>query len=186
MAEFDVDHLVRACLEALAGDDPVDAIRKVVGRAVSDPAALRRAFPVPVDPADDGILHRSDDLSVFTALFPQGFATGLHEHTMTAVIGVWAGYEDNHLYRIEGDALSADEVRRVGVGEVIVLDPGIAHDVHAPNDTWCAALHVYLGDLIAVPRREWDAVDAAPHPLDGQSQEDRWLGAAVATGLVAG
>lgn len=89
---FDAEQFVAECLTALRKSEPTIALGQVVSRAVSTPASLNARFPVPLDPDDDGILHRSDELTVTGAIFPRGFTTGIHNHTMPAVIGVWTGF----------------------------------------------------------------------------------------------
>jgi len=182
---FDVDRFVADCLDAAATDDPVPALRDLMERAVSNPQALRDRFPVPVDPHDDGILHHSSGLFVSSGIFPRGFETGLHDHSVPAIIGVWARHEDNLLYRRTNGGLEADGHRRVETGSVLVLDADAVHDVHAPADGWSGALHVYLGDLLAVDRSSWADPTGRPIPFDGADLERRWSTAAASTGLTA-
>lgn len=182
---FDRDEFVAACVAALGEADRLGGLREVMARAVSDPASIAATVPVPVDPDDDGIIHRSPELFVTYAVFPRGFCTGIHDHRMPAVIGAWSGYEDNRLFRRAGGGLEPVGATRVEAGEVLVLDADAIHDVHAPASAWTGALHVYLGDLTAVPRSEWAGIDVPEAPLDVAAMERRWSEAAVATGLVA-
>jgi predicted metal-dependent enzyme (double-stranded beta helix superfamily) len=181
---FDIDDFVTACIEVTERGQPIEAVREIVARSVSAPGALEAAFPVPIAADDDGVLHRSSTLFISQGLFPRGFATGIHDHRVAAVIGVWGGYEDNLLYRRTSGGIEACGGRRVGVGEVLVLEPDAIHDVHAPADTWSAAIHVYLGDLVALQRSSWPDVDGSATCFDGADLEDRWLEAAATTGIV--
>ena len=181
---FDLDAFISSCVAAREEIEPVAALRDIVERAVSDPGGLDAAFPVPVDPSDDGVLYSSATLFVAQGLFPRGFSTGIHDHTVSAVIGTWAGYEDNHLFRRTASGIERIEVHRVLPGEVLVLDAHAIHDVHAPSTTWSAALHVYLGDITARKRSSWADEDASAFPFDGVDMEARWMEAATATGLV--
>ena len=183
MTGFDADEFVHACLACLQESDPLAAVTEVVARAVSDPAALAAAFPVPIDPDDDGIIHRSADLYVTQVVFPKGFRTGVHDHTIPAVIGVWGGYEDNRVYPTRDGKLLEGRVHRVEPGQVLTLGADDAHDVHAPDGSWSAAVHVYLGDLIALDRGLWTSLDGERGRYDGDEQERRWTEAAKATGL---
>jgi predicted metal-dependent enzyme (double-stranded beta helix superfamily) len=180
-----VDRFVADCLDAAATEDQVPALRELMERAVSKPQALRDRFPVPVDPDDDGILHRSSGLFVSSGIFPRGFETGLHDHSVPAVIGVWARHEDNLLYRRTKDGLEAEERLRVESGSVLVLDADTVHDVHAPVDGWSGALHVYLGDILAADRSSWADPAEPPIPFDGAALGRRWSTAAASTGLTA-
>ena len=138
---------------------------------------------MPVDPSDDGVLF-SATLFVVHGLFPRGFATGIHDHTVAAVVGTWAGYEDNHLFRRTASGIERTDAQRVHAGQVLVLDADAIHDVHAPSTTWTAALHAYLGDITTLPRSSSSDVRAPAGPFVGADQEARWMEAATTTGLV--
>jgi predicted metal-dependent enzyme (double-stranded beta helix superfamily) len=181
---FDLDTFIASCVAASADTEPVEALREVVARAIRDPHGLDAAFPVPVDPSDDGVLFSSAALFVAQGLFPRGFATGIHDHTVAAVIGPWVGYEDNYLFRRTALGIEPIEVQRVHAGEAVILDANAIHDVHAPTTTWTAALHVYLGDIATLQRSSWADADAPASPFVGAEMEARWMTAATATGLV--
>jgi predicted metal-dependent enzyme (double-stranded beta helix superfamily) len=186
MQRFDTDRFVESCISAAAGPDRVSAVREVVLDAVRESGGLETAFPVPIpDGDDDGVLYQSADLLVACPIFPRQFKTGIHDHTVPAVIGVWSGYEDNHLYERVGHGLRALRVERTTAGNVLVLGTDAIHDVHAPDTTHSAALHVYLGDITATERRFWIDTESDPMPFDGEEHERRWMEAALATGLVA-
>jgi predicted metal-dependent enzyme (double-stranded beta helix superfamily) len=102
---------------------------------------------------------------------------------MPVVIGVWSGYEDNFLFHRSGRQLVEGRAIRVRAGEVLTLNDDVVHDVHAPPDRLTAALHVYLGDLFGVERREWADATGAPTPFDKGGFAERWSRAATATGL---
>lgn len=188
MRRFDPDDFVRSCIDALGHGDPVSSIRTAVGRAVSDPAALDATFPLPLQPGTRGALYRSPELLVTRLFFPPGFSTGLHDHTVAAVIGVWAGHEDNHMFEHMFErspvALRPVGTHRVTVGEVLVLDPDAVHDVHAPEATHSAALHVYLGDIDALERSSWSAA-LEQHRFDPTDRLRLWAQMCVASGLMA-
>jgi predicted metal-dependent enzyme (double-stranded beta helix superfamily) len=73
----------------------------------------------------------------------------------------------------------------VTTGEVLMLRADAIHDVHTPDTTHSAALHVYLGDITATQRSRWDDADSQPLPFDGEEHERLWMEAALVTGLVA-
>jgi predicted metal-dependent enzyme (double-stranded beta helix superfamily) len=181
VAPFDVERFVADCLDVGPGTDRLPALRDLMERAVSEPGPLRERFSVPVAPYGDGILYRSPELVVLTGLFPAGFATGIHDHSVPAVIGVWARHEDNWLYRRAGDRIEALDPRRVETGSVLLLGESAIHDVHAPSDGWSGALHVYLGDILTAHRSSWPDPGAPARPFDGADVEQRWEVAADAT-----
>lgn len=185
MVAFDPDRFVSRCVEALAESAPLAAAAEVVAEAVADPRAFAGVVDLPLDPDDDGILFRSPELMIVHVVFPSGFRTGAHDHRVPAVIGTWSGHEDNLLYSRTGSGIELREVRRVESGEVLVLDTGAIHDVHAPASSWTAGIHVYLGDLAAEPRSAWPDPGKVEVPCDADDMERRWLEQAIATGLVA-
>ena len=173
MRRFDPDRFVEACISASEDSDPLSAVRDVVLRAVSEPGALDTAFPVPLaDDEDDGVLYRAADLLVASAIFPPRFCTGIHEHRVPAVIGVWAGHENNHLFERSHRGLRSLGVQRVDVGEALTLSADAIHDVHTAETSHSAALHVYLGDITAIPRSYWDDADSEPVPFDLERVND--------------
>ncbi len=184
MAIFDDDQFVADCLEALAASEPAGAVRSAMERAMADPSALAERFSVPVDADDDGILFRSPEILVTCAIFPKGFVTGIHDHATAAIIGVWAGHEDNLLYRPTPTGIESRGGQRVETGEVLSLGVDDIHDVHAPATSWSGALHVYLADIVTEDRHEWATPDSSATPFDGAKAERRWLEAAESTGLV--
>ena len=181
---FDPDSFAQSCIDALVEQDPADVIRQLIQRAVTEPRSMELACPVPLDPSDDGIIHRSDAIMVCHAVFPRRFRTGIHNHGVEAIIGVWSGYEDNHLFEETGGRIRSLGPRRVEAGEVLVLGVDAIHDVHTPPTTWSAALHVYLGDISTVSRSTLASVNDSASPFDGEQQQRHWKEVAVATGLV--
>jgi predicted metal-dependent enzyme (double-stranded beta helix superfamily) len=180
-----MDAFVAACVDALAEADPLAAIREQMEQAVARPADIARLREPPIAPDDDGVVHASPDLLVTFAMFPRGFATGIHDHGVGAVIGTWAAHEDNLLYRRTPAGLEALPPRRVAEGEVLVLDADAIHDVHAPSSRWSGALHVYLGDIVHAERTFWADAGSPGSRFDGSEQDRSWRQAARATGLLA-
>ena len=90
MQPFDPDAFVQSCIDALGECNPADAVRELVQRAVSEPRSLELACPVPVDLSDDGVIYVSDEIRVRHAIFPRRFQTGIHDHSVEAVIGAFA------------------------------------------------------------------------------------------------
>ena len=176
MRRFDPARFVEACISSSADGDPLSAVREVVLRAVSDPVALESAFPEPLaDDDDDGVLFRSADLLIAHVSFPPRFSTGIHEHKVPAVIGVWAGHENNHLFARSDRGLRSLGVQRVAVSEVLTMSADAIHDVHSPELSHSSALHVYLGDITAIERSRWDDTASDPVPFDLKSlNEDGW------------
>ena len=185
MAMFDAEDFVAECLIALREGEPIVALKEIVSRAISTPAALNARFPLPLDPDDDGILYRSGELTVTSAIFPRGFSTGIHNHTVAAVIGVWTGSEENFLYEQSVRGVTLTDAIRVEQGQLLTLTSNAIHDVQIRPSSWSGALHVYLGDIVGISRSEWPVAIADAEMFDGEGLHERWFTAANATGLIA-
>jgi predicted metal-dependent enzyme (double-stranded beta helix superfamily) len=183
---FDAEGFVEDCLTAVADSDPIGAVAEVVTKAVSTPDRVAQTVSFPLDPDDEGILYQAPDLLVVQVVFPAQFVTGIHNHTVPAIIGTWAGYEDNLLFRYGEDGrLRPAGQRRLNPSEVLIMQADEAHDVHAPTTAWTGGLHVYLGDINSLDRRSmWDGEQAEARPFDPATMGQHWDDRARATGLV--
>jgi predicted metal-dependent enzyme (double-stranded beta helix superfamily) len=183
---FNIETFIGDCKSALREADPVGGVAEVVSRAVATPQRVAETVSFPLDPDDEGILYQAPDLLIVQAVFPARFVTGIHNHGVAAVIGTWAGYEDNFLFRrAEDGRLYAFGKRRVRPSDVLVMQAEEAHNVHSPSGSWTGGLHVYLGDMYQLEREMWHRVNGAPRRFDPSIMGQRWDDRARATGLVS-
>jgi predicted metal-dependent enzyme (double-stranded beta helix superfamily) len=93
-----------------------------------------------------------------------------HDHRMVAVIGIYAGREDNVFWRrISGEPRGRIEAaggKDLCQGDVAVLGRDIIHSVTNPMQQFTGALHVYAGDFFATPRSEWNPRTLTEQPYD--------------------
>jgi predicted metal-dependent enzyme (double-stranded beta helix superfamily) len=156
-AMFDPDRFVADCRTALHSADPAAAIAALLADALRDPQALVDAFAPGADQPGVVPLFRSDSLTVAHVISAPGSRSPIHNHRMWGVIGIYAGQEDNHLYRRGADGLVDDGLRSLRAGDVFIMDPELIHAVANPLATLNGGLHVYGGDLMARPGRSlWD------------------------------
>jgi predicted metal-dependent enzyme (double-stranded beta helix superfamily) len=166
---FDVDRFVADCRAALAERQAHKAVREVVARAVSDPAAVLAALG---PPARAGLhpLHHAPDLTVLNIIWGPYMTLMPHEHGMWAVIGIYTGREDNIFWRRRrddaGGRIEAAGAAALSEREVVPLGRDIVHSVTNPLPRLTGAIHVYGGDFFNTPRSEWDAETLRPQPFD--------------------
>ena len=162
-SDFDLERLIGDC-EA-AGDD-VARVRELVARAVSNPAALLQRFGVPQRGAITP-LHRSAAMTVLHLVWGPRMSVLPHEHRMWAVIGVYAGREDNTVWRrARNGALQRSGTTTLAEGQVSCLGRDVIHSVVNPLALCTAAIHVYGGDFFVTERSEWDAQGRDEHRFD--------------------
>lgn len=165
---FDRDRFIGDCREA-ARDGGMRAVREAVARAVDDPAAVLRAMGEPTGGGLD-VLYRSADLTVLNTRWPVGQIVMPHNHAMWAVIGVYAGREDNILWRrLPDDAegrIEAGGAKSLAPRDTIAFGADAIHSVTNPVGRITCAIHVYGGDFFAVSRSEWEPQSLREVPYD--------------------
>jgi predicted metal-dependent enzyme (double-stranded beta helix superfamily) len=156
---FDLDQFIADCCAALAADHSRKLVLEVVGRAVSDPAAVLRQLGEPRR-AQLQKLYHAPDLTILNVIWAPTMTIMPHDHRMWAVIGLYTGREDNILWqRIKDDPsgrIEAVGARALGVRDAELLGHNVIHSVTNPLPRLTGAIHVYGGDFFAAERSEWD------------------------------
>ena len=152
---FDKDQFVQDCIAAL--NEGQSSVREVVNEAVSGHSGVMSVLG---EPKQAGItaLYRSSELTILNFAWAPNMSLMPHNHQMFAVIGIYAGREDNIFWRRTGHTIEAAGAKSLGVGEVATLGRNIIHSVLNPIGKMTCALHVYGGDFFEPdePRSEWD------------------------------
>ena len=166
-AGFDLDELLDECRAARDETSPLRAAREALARALERPDAVGDALR----PARGGLtlLHHEPDLTVIHVVWAPGMTLYPHDHRMWAVIGIYAGQEDNAFYRRSGPAartLVESGGKELGPGDVLMLGDDTIHAVSNPLDRLTAAIHVYGGDFVNQPRSQWGPGPREERPFD--------------------
>ncbi|MDP3160084.1 MAG: hypothetical protein Q8N31_08720 [Reyranella sp.] len=165
---FDLDQFV-ADLRATLPERSRQPMKEVVARAISDPAALIDCIGEP-DKAGVQVLYKSPELTVLNLLWAPRQITLPHNHRMSAVIGMYAGREDNMFWRRVPNAakfqIEAAGGEALGAGDVALLGPDIVHSVINPLQKISAAIHVYDGNFMEIERSMWNAETLVEERLD--------------------
>lgn len=162
---FDAERLIEDCRSALGESEARDAVEQVVKRAVGDPRQVIAALGEPRGAATE-VIYTAPDLSIFNVLWGPGMDFYPHDHRMWAIIGVYGGREDNTFYRRGVTGLERHGRKQVDPRETLALGDSVIHGVANPLGTITAAIHVYGGDLGAMPRSEWDPETFVERPFD--------------------
>ena len=173
---FDLDQFAADCRAALRERASHVAVREVVARAVSDPAAVLKALGEPKR-ADLQKLYQSSDLTILNVVWAPWMTLLPHNHQMWAVIGIYTGREDNIFWRRLPDGsgkVEAAGAKAICEKDAVPLGHDIIHSVTNPIPRLTAAIHVYGGDFFAPGRSEWDAETLLEHPCDGEKMRRRF------------
>lgn len=162
---FEKERFVEECRAALRETNAQGAIRELVARAVSAPGLIVRALGEPTV-AGVETLYRAEDLTVLNLRWGPRMVFKPHDHRMWAVIGIYAGREQNIFYRRAATGLTRHGVRELAAKDTIPLGEAVIHAVTNPLDQITSAIHVYGGDFFATPRSEWDPTTFKEQPYD--------------------
>ena len=99
---FDLDQFIADCREAVAADPSHKLAREIVARAVADPTAVIKGLGEPKLGHVD-TLYRGEDVTILNVVWGPLMTIMPHEHRMWAVIGIYAGAEDNMYWRRIGE-----------------------------------------------------------------------------------
>ncbi len=125
--------------KALDENDPADII-----------AALQAAVP-PGASIGELIVHQSPELTMLYARVPARFRSGIHNHTVFAIMGQISGEERSTVYEKTKDgSLRVAAELGVKAGEVMSLGKDAIHHIENPSDETAHSLHLYGGDFAAL------------------------------------
>ncbi len=161
---FQLDAFLADCVQARSETEPRQAVKAVLERAVADGEAMAAALP----PTDAGfaLLHYASDLTVLHVVWAPGMEIFPHDHRMWAVIGMYAGREDNTFFRRAQTTLVESGRKRLDAGDVAILGSDTVHKVVNPSDRYAGAIHVYGGDFVNQPRSQWGPGELIERPYD--------------------
>jgi predicted metal-dependent enzyme (double-stranded beta helix superfamily) len=163
-----VHELVNRC--ALAGEsaDPMAAVREVLEDLRKDISAIERTLRYVSGVGGNArqVFYRSPDLTMLKVCFPRGRRTPPHDHGTWASILVLSGEEKNTLYRSEISGLRKAGQALLVPGSILSMRADTVHVAECLGDTDTIGLHVYGGDIFALPRRMWNPQTLEEHALE--------------------
>jgi len=146
---FDTERFVAHCRAAFAQDPTHKAVREVLARAVSNPAAVLKGLGEPQRAEIQKIFH-SDALTILNVVWAPGMMVMPHNHRMWAVIGIYTGREDNVFWRrLKG---TPNKIEAAGAKALCEMDAeplgtDIIHSIINPINKLTGAIHIYGGDF---------------------------------------
>ena len=163
-----VHELVARFADAVDGADSMNAAREVLERLQPDLAAIEQALSYISGVGGNArqVFYRSPNLTLLKVCFPAGRRTPPHDHGTWAQILLLSGEEKNTLYRRDNGALRKASEVTLTRGAILPMRADTAHVAECLGSTPAIGLHVYGGDILALPRRMWNPETLEEHPLD--------------------
>ena len=166
---FNLEVFIAQCKSAIADSKPKESVAALVSKAVLDPDSIFAALGQP-DRAAIEKIHVSEDLTIINVVWAPKMTLLPHNHNIWAVIGVYAGREDNIFWRRKEDdpdgKIDAAGARSIASGEVAMLGENAIHSVTNPTSAFTSAIHVYGGNFFEVERSEWEPATLTENPYD--------------------
>ena len=183
-----VHELVSRCAQARESADPMKAVREVLEGLRNDVAAVEAALDY--IPGTGGnanqVFYRAPNLTLLKVRFPNGRRTPPHDHGTWAMILLLAGAEKNTLYRRDHGTLRRAGEVTLERGAILPMLAETAHVAECLGDAPAIGLHVYGGDIFALPRHMWNPQTLEEHTLDWTLYEKFAGIASKAAGAPAG
>jgi len=156
---FDVDVFISKCKAAVEYGNGQKEINSLVKNIMSEPSNIIKTFGEPTK-AEVQKLYVSKTLTILHIVWGPQMMIMPHDHQMWAIIGIYAGREDNIFWRrIRGNEkgkLKAIGAQSLEARDVVSLGPDVVHSVTNPLERHTGAIHIYGGDFFNEPRSEWD------------------------------
>ena len=168
-----VHDLVARFANALDGSNSMDAARAVLDELKEDLGGIEQALSYISGVGGNArqVFYRSPNLTLLKVCFPNGRRTPPHDHGTWAQILLLSGEEKNTLYRAENGALRRASEVTLTRGSILPMRAETPHVAECLGDVPAMGLHVYGGDILALPRRMWDPQTLQEHPLDWELYE---------------
>ena len=163
-----VHDLVARCARAAEAKDSMAAMRDVLEDLRRDTAALESclSYVSGVGGNAGQVFYRSPEMTMLKVCFPNGRRTPPHDHGTWATILLLSGGEKNTLYRNENGKLRKASDVSLEPGSILPMRAETVHVAECLGDRPAIGLHVYGGDIFALPRRMWDPETLEEHALD--------------------
>jgi predicted metal-dependent enzyme (double-stranded beta helix superfamily) len=163
---MDIDRFVEDCVAANQESEAQAAVKEVLARAVADCSSVQAALGEPAC-AGINVLHRSDTLTIFDAVWTPQMNLMPHDHLMWANIGIYSGREDNIFWQRSDDDIEAVGVKALFEKVTAMLPIDAIHSVTNPLLRFTGGIHIYGGDFFDTPRSLWDPETLDEKPSDG-------------------
>lgn len=163
-----VRELVARCALAVESADPMASIRQVLENLRGDIVQIEHALQYISGTGGNAhqVFYRAPDLTLLKVRFPNGRRTPPHDHGTWATILLLSGAEKNTLYRTDNGSLRKAGEVTLAPGSILSMRADTAHVAECIGDQPTIGLHVYGGDIFALPRRMWHPQTLEAHPLD--------------------
>lgn len=168
---FKLDDFIAQCQAALKEHSPQLAIKEVIQRAVSCPGEIKSALGTPTR-AEIGTLYRADDLTILNVIWAPGMTIYPHDHRVWAVIGIYAGRENNTFYRRTSKGIVQAGGKQLDAQDSSILGDAVIHAVANPLGSFTGAIHVYGGDFFTIARSEFNpqTLEEQPYSVERTKQ----------------
>ena len=169
---FSIQALIERSKAAVCDPDPCESVRTVLTDLLGNPSEVAAIFEDagvpqgPDAPLAIDTLFDDQDLRIQRIAGPKGLVSAPHSHGRWAVIGVYAGQENNRVWKRQGDSIVIAESYDLVHPEILILPERTSiHSIANPGPGTSHAIHVYSG-LEVDKWRMWHPRTLEERPLE--------------------
>jgi predicted metal-dependent enzyme (double-stranded beta helix superfamily) len=163
-----VQELVASFGRAGESANPMDAAHEILESLCEEVEAIENSLGYISGTGGNAgqVFYRSPQITLLKVCFPVGRRTPPHNHGTWATILQLSGEEKNTLYRRENGKLRKVGEMTLTRGAILPMPAETVHVAQCRSNVPAIGLHVYGGDIFALPRRMWDPETLEEHALD--------------------
>lgn len=152
---FNKDAFIEQCKEFALHEDGYKRIKILLADALKHPNSIMAELGKPTEAGFD-ILYAADNLSIINFIWAPGMELHAHNHNLWAVIGIYAGAEENTFYVRHDDSIVQQNSKEITAGNVVMLGREVIHSVKNSTKNFTGGIHIYGGDFINIKRSQWN------------------------------
>lgn len=162
---FDKTRFINECKELIKFENAHKEIHGALKTQLKHTSKIIEGLGAP-KVAGVELLYCADDLTIINFVMTPGMHLHAHNHNMWAIIGIYAGVEENIFYTRENGSITEKNSKEISVGNTIILGENVIHSVKNPTNDFTAGIHIYGGNFIERERSQWDMESLVESPYD--------------------
>ncbi|MFT6390048.1 MAG: putative metal-dependent enzyme (double-stranded beta helix superfamily) [Cellvibrionaceae bacterium] len=167
---FNKECFISECKKLIGLENAHKKIHELLKTQLTDSSKIIEQLGQP-KAAGVELLYCADDLTIINFVMTPGMHLHAHNHNMWAIIGIYAGVEENIFYtRVDG-TITKKNSKKLSIGDAVILGENVIHSVRNPTSNFTAGIHIYGGNFVERERSQWDMESLIETPYDMETTQ---------------
>jgi len=171
---FNKDRFIIECKQLIGRENAHKKIHEHLKAQLRDSSKIIEQLGEP-KAAGVELLYCADDLTIINFVMTPGMHLHAHNHNMWAIIGIYAGVEENIFYTRENETIIEKNSKELSVGDAVILGENVIHSVRNPSDHFTAGIHIYGGDFVKQERSQWNMESFIESPYNMETTQQVFI-----------